>query len=140
MRFQLIRLIVLSAAVLVFSGIGTAGEKKLMHCFAFTTIEDASEDDWKAFLEATSNLPEKIEGLNKVWVGKLRRPLRVYIKSGTDTEPEYNEKQRQWGVCMEMDDATILGKYADHEAHRDWEEVYFKVRERGTTTYDILGQ
>ena len=127
MRFQLVRFIVLSAAVLMLSGhLDGLVNKKLMHCFAFTSIEDASDDDWKAFLEASSNLPEKIEGLNKVWVGKLRRPLRVYTKSGTDTEPEYNENQRQWGVCMEMDDATILGKYADHEAHRDWEEVYFQ--------------
>ena len=41
---------------------------------------------------------------------------------------------------MEMEDATILEQYADHEAHRDWEEVYFKVRQRSTTTYDILGR
>ena len=140
MRFQLVRLIVLSAAVLVFVGVCKAGEKKLLHCFAFTAIKDAADADWKEFLEATSGLPEKIDGLNKVWAGKLRRPLRVYSKGGSDEEPKYTGKLRQWGVCMEMDDVTILEQYADHEAHRDWEEVYFKVRERGTTTYDILGQ
>ncbi len=140
MRFQLIRPIVLAAAVLVFIGASKAGEKKLMHCFAFTTIKDASDDDWKEFVKVTSDLPEKIKGLNKVWVGKLRRPLRTYSKGGPVEKPEYTENLREWGVCMEMDDATILGQYTDHEAHRDWEEAYFKVRVRGTTTYDILGE
>ena len=47
---------------------------------------------------------------------------------------------RQWGVCMEMDDQATLERYAEHEAHSDWVEVYSKVRRPGTTTYDILGQ
>jgi len=140
MRIQLVRFIVLAVAVLVFTGASRAGEKKLMHCFAFSTIKDASDDDWKEFVKVSSDLPEKIDGLNTVWVGKLRRPLRTYSKGGSDEKPEYTANLREWGVCMEMDDATILGKYTDHEAHRDWEEAYFKVRVRGTTTYDILGQ
>ncbi len=140
MRFQLVHPIIFIVAVLVFGGVSRAGEKKLMHCFAFTTIEDAADADWKAFVQATSDLPEKVEGLNTVWVGKLKRPLRTYTRSGTDEKPEYTANLREWGVCMEMDDATILEQYADHPAHRDWEEAYFKVRVRGTTTYDILGQ
>lgn len=105
-----------------------------MHCFAFTEIEDASEDDWAAFLKATNELPDKIDGLHKVWVGKLRRPLRQFGRN--EDEP----RLRQWGVCMEMTDEAALAVYADHEAHTAWVEVYVKVRVPGTTTFDILGQ
>lgn len=112
----------------MLAGTLSAGENKLMHCFTFTVVEDASDADWQAFYTATDALPGKIPGLNKVWYGKLRRPLRV------------GEATRQFGVCMEMDDAAALKTYADHAAHADWAKVYSKVRQPSTTTYDILGQ
>ena len=137
LRWTNLALIVMSAFLL--TGIGSAGEKKLMHCFAFTPIEDASEADWEAFYKATDELPDKIDGFNKVWYGKLRRPMRLYYKTGGD-EAEYEQRVREWAVCMEMEDIAALEKYADDPAHREWEEAYFKVRQRGTTTFDVLGQ
>ena len=139
MRFRWTRLVPVLLGALLLTGMAAAGEKKLMHCFAFTPVEDASEADWEAFFQATDELPGKIEGFNKVWYGKLRRPLRLYYKIGGE-EPEYEQRVRQWAVCMEMEDIAALEKYAGHPAHRAWEEVYFKVRQRGTTTFDILGQ
>ncbi len=132
-------LAVFTLSSLLLAGIASAGEKKLMHCFAFTPIEDASEADWEAFYKATDELPDKVEGFNKVWYGKLRRPMRLYFKAGGD-ENEYGELVRKWAVCMEMEDIAALEKYADHPAHHEWEEAYFKVRQRGTTTFDLLGQ
>lgn len=117
----------------LFVGTAFAGEKSLMHCFAFTEIEDASDAEWNAFFKATDELPGKIDGLEKVWYGKLNRPLRQYNSSGDST-------MRQWGVCMEMADRDALTAYAEHPAHSDWVKVYEKVRVPGTTTYDILGQ
>jgi len=110
-----------------------AGEDGLMHCFAFTAMEDAKEADWKAWYEATDALPEKVNGLEKVWYGKLKRPLRQYDREG-------KEGYRQWGACMLFDDQAALERYAEHEAHDAWSEIYSKVRVPGTTTYDILGQ
>ena len=130
---QWTRLTTLVVGVALFCSMGSAGEKKLMHCFAFTPVGDATDADWEAFHKATDELPSKIEGLNKVWLGNLRRPLTVYSKTG---EP----KERKNGVCMEMDDEAALETYADHVAHREWEKAYFKVRQRGTNTYDILGK
>lgn len=122
-------------AILLLAPAGTgAGEKALMHCFAFTEIKEATDADWKAFFEATDALPSKIEGLHKVWYGKLRRPLNQYGRN--QDEP----RRRQWGVCMEMTDEAALAVYARHEAHTQWAEVYAKVRVPGTTTFDILGQ
>lgn len=134
MRRLTIQIATLLAAVALIPALATAGEKALMHCFAFTEIEEATEDDWKAFLTATNELPSKIDGLGKVWVGKLRRPLRQYGRN--KDEPML----RQWGVCMEMTDEEALSVYADHKAHTAWVKVYEKVRVPGTTTFDILGQ
>lgn len=132
MTFRIARWVLTAAAATVFTA-ASAGEQKLMHCFAFTEIEGASEDDWKAFFKATDELPGKIEGLNKVWYGKLRRPLPQYNRDA-------KQSVRQWGVCMELDDEKALRAYDEHDAHADWVKVYEKVRVAGTTTFDILGQ
>ncbi len=105
-----------------------AGEKALMHCFAFTAIHDAKQSDWDAFYQKTGALPSKIPGVAKVWYGKLARPLPV------------DGSERQYGVCMEMKDAAALKAYAMHPYHREWLAAYEKVRVEGTTTFNILGQ
>jgi hypothetical protein len=127
-----------------------AGEKKLMHCFAFTTIEGATDADWKAFQSATDELPGKIPGLTRVWHGKLRNPLAQYTvdaatrkKLGAgekDVAGPVNRLNRSYGVCMEMNDEATLKSYASHPGHAEWLKAYEKVRVAGTTTFDIIGQ
>ena len=132
-RFTLLTLLAAGAMALSPATLA-AGEKALMHCFAFTEIDGASDADWKAFKDATNELPDKIDGLDKVWAGKLRRPLRQFGRNAD--EPQL----RQWGVCMEMKDEAALAVYAKHEAHTAWVKAYEKVRVPGTTTFDILGE
>ncbi len=137
-------------SLFLFAGALSAGEKKLMHCFAFTVIDGASDADWQAFFKATDALPGKIPGLSKVWYGKLARPMAVYypdaetrrgLKPDTKTVTgNFSRSSRQWGVCMEFADDAALKAYAPHPAHKDWEAVYSKVRQPGTTTFDFLGQ
>ncbi len=105
-----------------------AGEKKLLHCFAFTVVGTASAADWQAFAKATDELSGKIPGLTRVWHGKLRQPLNA------------GGPPRQHGVCMEMNDEATFKTYGTHAAHNAWAEVYSKVRQPGTTTFQILGQ
>jgi hypothetical protein len=102
-----------------------AAESKLMHCFAFTAIAEATEADWQAFYTATNELPSKISGLNRVTHGKL-------------LSPNVGDAQRDYAVCMEMTDEAALRAYADHPAHAAWVEVYGKVRVPGTTTFDYV--
>ena len=128
----------------------SAGEKKLMHCFAFTVIDGASDADWKAFQSATDALPDKIPGLTRVWQGKLRAPLAQFTTDAAtrkklgggekDVTGPVNRLMRQYGVCMEMADEATLKKYTDTPAHAEWLKTYEKVRVAGTTTYDIVGQ
>lgn len=147
------RLALLIVGALAISGSLQAGEKKLMHCFLFTPVEAATDADWKAFFQATDELPGKIPGLSRVWYGKLRRPFgyldfteqageaRKQLQSGAQTASgEVRRVQRSFGVCMEFNDAEALNVYAKHPAHEEWVKAYSKVRQYGTSTFDILGQ
>jgi hypothetical protein len=141
------------ASVLAFSASTLlAGEKALVHCFAYTVIESATPEDWAAFAKATDELPSKIPGLVKVWQGKLARPLGVYqigqldaetrkkLQAGEEVTAPVKMLRRQNGVCMVFESAEALAAYAKHPAHDAWMKAYEKVRVYGTTTYDILGQ
>lgn len=128
----------------------SAGEKKMMHCFAFTVIPTATEAEWAAFEKTTDAMPSKMPGVSKVWHGKLRAPLTVYNtdaetrKKFTDATPaaegKFTRLIRQHGVCMEMDGPETLKTYTANPYHKEWMEAYVKVRQAGTTTYDILGK
>lgn len=116
------------AAGFLLASSAIAGEKKLMHCFAFTVIDTATPADWDAFYKATDEIPKKIKGVSHVWYGKLASPL------------SHNGAKRTFGVCMEMDNAAARKAYGDDPYHKTWTDAYDKVHVDGTTTYDILGQ
>jgi hypothetical protein len=148
---RILKLLVLTFAVsLLLTGPLAAGEKKLMHCFAYTVVDGATEADWQAFYKATDQIPSKIPGVSKVWYGKLLRPLAQFATSGEARKKlaageksvtgDVTMRQRQAGVCMEMADEAALKSYASHPYHKEWEAAYSKVRMAGTTTFDILGQ
>ena len=103
--------------------------KTLLHVFAYTPLEGATQKDFEDFKKATGDLVGKVPGLRRVWVGKLREPV-----------PAENDIIRTYGVAMEFDDVQALAAYANHPAHKEWEKAYEKVRVRGTTTLDILGE
>ncbi|MBI4461066.1 MAG: Dabb family protein [Acidobacteria bacterium] len=126
--------LVLVGAPLLFSGCAAetpaAGRQNtLLHIFAYTPLETATEADFEAFKKATADMVDRIPGLRRVWVGKLREPL-----------PVPGDYIRTYGVAMEFDNIEALQVYADHPAHKEWESVYERVRVRGTTTLDILGE
>ncbi len=121
----------LALAAALWAPAAPAADGPLLHCFYFTPVAEATAADWDAFYEATLELPSKIEGLRRVWAGKLseRAAVSQQVKLG-----------REYGVCMEMADESALQRYAQHPAHDSWLELYEKVRVRGTTTFDILSR
>ncbi len=147
-----LQLVTLAAAVCLVASTASAGEKSVMHCFAFTVIEKATPAEWEAFTKSTDELPGKIKGLKKVWHGKLARPLTQYAVSFPDGEArkkfveakqgtlDVKMVQRQHGVCMEFADEAAFKSYGADPGHGGWAAVYEKVRVAGTTTYQILGQ
>lgn len=145
---KLNRFAVCTLSLLAFAGMSFAAENKLMHCFAFTAIEGATDADWKAFYQATDGLPGKIPGLTKVWYGKLRNPMyqfapdaetrKKFTKEVNKATGDIQRIYRQYGVCMEMTDEAALKTYAAHPAKKEWDAAYAKVRVPGTTTFDIM--
>lgn len=128
-----------------------AGEKHMMHCFAFTPIAEATPDQWTAFWKATDALPSKISTIKMVWYGKLRAPLNQFrvdadsSKKFTAENPKVEgatvtRLRREYGVCMAMENADALKTYTQNPYHKEWMAAYEKVRVAGTTTFDILGQ
>ncbi len=136
-------------ALFLFSGSALRAQQKLMHCFYFTPVETATAADWDAFNKATEALPGKIPGLTRIWSGKLRVPQAIFnladreavkkLRAGEKSVTgEVTMTVRQYGVCMEMNGPETLKVYADHPAHKEWDAVYQKVRQYGTTTFDII--
>ncbi|MDX2179500.1 MAG: hypothetical protein SFV18_07905 [Bryobacteraceae bacterium] len=144
------RLLIVPTIALLAAGTLAAGEKKLMHCFAFTVIETATDADWKAFAAATDALPAKNPAVSKVWHGKLRAPLNIFtidpaarkslMAGEAKAQAEATRVQRKHGVCMEMADEAALKTYTANPYHKEWMAAYEKVRVAGTTTFDIIGQ
>jgi len=133
-----------------------AGDKSLMHCFAFTDVEGASAADWQAWEAATDKLPKEIPGLTHVWHGKLSSPLTqvaVAAKQGEVDKATIDKFRageavtlpvkrvvRQHGACFQFKDKAAFDAYSKAPAHYAWTKLYEKVRVDGTTTYQILGQ
>lgn len=129
-----------------------AGEKTVMHCFAWTPIKEATPADWDAFYKASDLLPKRIKGIKKVWFGKLQSPLgqTSIVKIEQDKTASYRAGQtvsadvartpREYGMCMEFRSADALKAYDTDAYHKVWTDAYAKIRVDGTTTVNILGQ
>ena len=140
-------------AVLAFSqGTAFAGDKTVMHCFAWTPIKEATQADWDAFYKASDELPKEIKGIKRVWYGKLVSPLNQIglgkvdsaefqkFQSGETIQADIRRVNREYGMCMEFSDAAALKAYDTDPFHKVWTDAYAKIRVDGTTTFNILGQ
>ena len=146
------KLILLTALALTISTRpATAGEKGMMHCFAFTPIETATQADWDAFYKETDALPKKIKTIKKVWYGKLRGNGLGQYSVDADTSKKLiageknvkgtvNRTVRKHGACFLFTGEAALAAYTKDPNHDAWVKAYEKVRVAGTTTYDSLGQ
>jgi len=76
--------IAMMAAVCALAARG--GEKKLMHCFAWTEIKEATPADWDAFRTASDAIPSKIKVVTRVWYGPLANPLSQTMLAKIDPE------------------------------------------------------
>jgi len=151
-RTRLTSISAVAGAILLLHPAAHAGDKALMHCFAWTPVKDATPADWEAFYKASDALPKKIKGIIKIWYGKLNAPLsqvslgnidnatfQKYRNGETVTVP-VSRMAREYGMCMEMTNAAVLKAYDTDPYHKIWTDAYAKVRVEGTTTFDILGQ
>jgi hypothetical protein len=143
----------LGLATLIFGAcLAQAGEKGLMHCFAFSPIKEATQADWDAFYKATDAMPKNMPFVKHVFFGKLARPLNQYSSPDADAAKKARGGEkgvtaelrgfvREYGACMHFDGGPeVLKQYTAHPYHKVWSAAYEKVRVAGTTTFDIIGQ
>ena len=140
------------AVLVLFHLAAQAGDRTVIHCFAWTPVKEATPADWQAFYTASDALPRKIKGILRVWYGKLASPLGQAKLGNVDdaTFHKYSTGQavtvpvtrvaREYGMCMEMKDTATLKAYETDPYHKLWTEAYSKVRVEGTTTFNVLGQ
>ena len=146
------RLAACCALTLMSHSAASAAEKTLMHCFAWTPVKEATAADWDAFQKASDALPQKIQGVIRVWYGKLSSPLsfaamgkvddaaQQKFRGGETVTAPVTRTAREYGMCIEMKDADALKAYTDDPYHKVWNDAYAKVRVEGTTTFNILGK
>jgi hypothetical protein len=147
-----IRRLTACAALFVLTGVARAGNPTVMHCFAWTPIKEATAADWERFYKASDALPLMIEGIMRIWYGKLVSPLsqaklgnidreafRQYQNGDSVTVP-ISRMQREYGMCIEFRNTDVLKAYDEHPYHKVWTEAYAKIRVDGTTTFDIMGR
>ena len=124
----------------------------MMHCFAWTSIKEATPADWQAFFKASDDMTKNMKMVKRVWYGKLVSPLgqlavtkaddetRKKLRAGEPQPVEARRLERDWGMCMEMTDEAARKAYAEHPYHKVWTAAYSKIRVDGTTTFDFLGK
>ncbi|MEJ7606967.1 MAG: hypothetical protein WKF37_12055, partial [Bryobacteraceae bacterium] len=127
-----------------------AAEQTVLHCFTFTPVESAAPADWNAYYKATDALVGKIDGLKRVWYGKLARPLTLPALNIPDADArkklmdagkgtaEVTINRRVYGTCMEFSNKAAFDAYGPNAAHKEWDASYSKVRVPGTTTFQLL--
>jgi len=94
----------------------------------------------------------QIDGIIRVWYGKLAAPLHQ-VKLGKidrETFQKYQAgepvtspirlTQRRYGMCVEMRSGEVLKAYETHPYHKVRTDAYERIRVDGTTTFNIPGQ
>jgi len=149
---KITRFAAIAATLLLLASAAGAADKTLMHCFAWTSIKEATPEQWSAFFKASDALPSKIKVVKKVWYGKLAAPLGQTTVTNIDAETskkamagekvqaEVQRTPRDWGMCMELTNLDAIKTYDADPYHKEWTAAYEKVRVDGTTTFNIVGQ
>src|ERR1041385_8751368 len=141
---KLTRIAATAATLLLLAGTANAADKTLMHCFAWTSIKEATPTEWQAFFKASDAMPSKIKVVKKVWYGKLAQTLgqvsvtqidpeaRKKAAAGEKVNAEVQRTPRDWGMCMELTSLDALKTYDADPYHKEWTSAYEKVRVDGT--------
>lgn len=102
-------------------------EKTTVHAVAWTIAEGATPQGLENFKKATENLVVAMPGLQRAWVGKLRRPLVV------------GDITRTHGLVLEFDTVESKEAYSDHPARSPWAAAWGEVRIPRSTNFDVIG-
>jgi hypothetical protein len=103
-------------------------EKTTVHAVAWTAAEDATPEGLENFKRATEELITTMPGLQRAWVGKLRRPMVV------------GDITRTHGLVLEFDTVENKVAYSDHPTRVPWAAAWSEVRVPRSTNFDVIGE
>ena len=140
-----------SAAVtgLALLAIGTAAgyaanrfgkPKSVIHVVTLYYKDGTTEEQKKAVLAAVEKMAAELPGVKNVWL-KSTKVQGVYMEKLTEnrerpSEASYKAHPFTDSFVVEFEDQAAFERYADHPAHKAFEEVYLAVRGR-SSTHDI---
>jgi len=104
-----------------------ATQKTVVHAAAWTARGDMTQQELDKFRAETAALIGKVQGLRRVWIGKMREPVT------------FDGNKRDYGIILEFDD--VKSKNAYSAVHPEpWYEHFQKLRAKpGSNNFDVVG-
>jgi hypothetical protein len=126
-----------SAALLAFGGIlGFAANrynkpKSIVHVVTLAYKDGTTEEQKKAVLDGVEKMASEVPGIKTVWLRSPKVQGFQYEKM-----PDGKEKYHRMtdAFAMEFESQAAFDAYTENPAHKKWEDVYVKVRDRSATS------
>jgi len=92
--------------------------KSVLHIITVQWKADSTAQQRQAAIDGVKTMAAKMPGVTNVWL----KTIKVQGKDAV--------------IVMEFKDQAAFDAYANHPAHKDWEDVYLPIREM-SQTHDI---
>jgi cell division protein FtsX len=114
--------------------------KSVIHVVTLYYKDGTTDEQKKAVLAAIEKMAAELPGVKNVWL-KSTKVQGVYMEKVTENkekpaEVSYKAHPFTDAFVVEFEDQAAFERYADHPAHKAFEEVYIPVRGR-SSTHDI---
>jgi hypothetical protein len=121
------RRILLASALVIVCALGCSfaqnkfGQPKtVLHIVTVKWKAESTAAQQQAAIDGVKTMAAAIPGIKNIWVKKIK------------VQPaDYNTL-----FVIEFNDEAALTAYADHPAHKKWEEIYLPIRDR-STSHDV---
>jgi cell division protein FtsX len=114
--------------------------KSVIHVVTLYYKDGTTDEQKKAVLAAVEKMAAELPGVKNVWL-KSTKVQGAYMEKVTENkekpaEVSYKAHPFTDAFVVEFEDQAAFERYADHPAHKAFEEVYIPVRGR-SSTHDI---
>ena len=114
--------------------------KSVIHVVTLYYKDGTTDEQKKAVLAALEKMAAELPGVKNVWL-KSTKVQGAYMEKVTESkekpsEASYKAHPFTDAFVIEFEDQAAFEKYADHPAHKAFEETYIPVRGR-SSTHDI---
>ena len=114
--------------------------KSVIHVVTLYYKDGTTDEQKKAVLAALEKMAAELPGVKNVWL-KSTKVQGAYMEKVTESkekpsEASYKAHPFTDAFVIEFEDQAAFEKYADHPAHKAFEEAYIPVRGR-SSTHDI---